>query len=162
MISIDKYEIINNDDGSQVFKIDYTNNSSNPIHVRIVMNDLLFRTQNYNIGTHELYPNCSYWSTFNSFDTGWTTQFSMGVVNKFIDENNNIILTQEIPFIITDYKRRSLGKYSHSSPNMWIIGDSNVGVMMRERTLLINNSVINWVSHLFLSINNVFMVGCFY
>ena len=153
MISINKYEIINNDDGSQVFKIDYTNNSSNPIHVRIVMNDLLFRTQNYNIGTHELYPNCSYWSTFNSFDIGWTTQFSMGVVIKFIDENNNIILTQEIPFIITDYKRRSLGKYSHSSPNMWIIGDSNVGVMMRERTLLINNSVINWVSHLFLSIN---------
>ena len=153
MISINKYEIINNDDGSQVFKIDYTNKGSDPIHVRIVMNDLLFGTQNYNIGTHELYPNCSYWSTFNSFDTGWTTQFSMGVVIKFIDENNNIILTQEIPFIITDYKRRSLGKYSHSHPNVWIIGDSNVGVMMKERTLLINNKVINWVSHLFLSIN---------
>ena len=49
MISINKYEIINNDDGSQVFKIDYTNNSSNPIHVRIVMNDLLFRTQKSSI-----------------------------------------------------------------------------------------------------------------
>ena len=153
MISIDKYEIINNEDGGQIFKIDYTNNSSEPIRVRIVMNDLLFRTTNYNTETIELYPNCSYWSTFNSFDTGWTTQFSMGVIVTFIDENNNIILTQEIPFIITDYKRRSLGKYSNSIPNTWIIGDSNIGVMMKERTLLINNLVINWVSHLFLSIN---------
>ena len=153
MISIDKYEIINNADGGQVFKIEYTNKGSEPIRVRIVMNDLIFRTTNYNIGIHELYPNCSYWSTFNSFDTGWTTQFSMGVVITFIDENGNIVHTQEIPFIITDYKRRSLGKYTHSHPNVWIIGDSNVGVMMKERTLLINNKVINWVSHLFLSIN---------
>ena len=153
MISIDKYEIINNADGGQVFKIEYTNKGSEPIRVRIVMNDLIFRTTNYNIGIHELYPNCSYWSTFNSFDTGWTTQFSMGVVITFIDENGNIVHTQEIPFIITDYKRRSLGKYTHSHPNVWIIGDSNVGVMMKERTLLINKKVINWVSHLFLSIN---------
>ena len=61
MISIDKYEIINNEDGGQIFKIDYTNNSSEPIRVRIVMNDLLFRTTNYNTETIELYPNCSYW-----------------------------------------------------------------------------------------------------
>jgi hypothetical protein len=153
MIVIDKYEIINNADGSQVFKIDYTNKGSEPIRMRILMNDLLFKTQNYNIGTHEVPPNCTYWSTFNSFDAGWTTQFSMGVVIRFIDENNTTILKQEIPFIITDYKRRSLGKYSNSQPNVWIIGDSNVGVMMKERTLLINNKVINWVSHLFLSIN---------
>lgn len=153
MISIDKYEIINNADGSQLFKLDYSNKGSESIRVKIVMNDLLFRTQNYNIGFHDIHPNCGHWSTFNSFDTGLTTQFSMGVIITFIDENNNIILKQEIPFIITDYKKRSLGKYSHSIPNMWIIGDSNVGVMMKEKSLLINNKVINWVSHLFLSIN---------
>lgn len=153
MISIDKYEIINNADGSQVFKLDYSNKGSESIRVKIVMNDLLFRTQNYNIGFHDIHPNCGHWSTFNSFDTGLTTQFSMGVIITFIDENNNIILKQEIPFIITDYKKRSLGKYSHSIPNMWIIGDSNVGVMMKDKSLLINNKVINWVSHLFLSIN---------
>lgn len=153
MISIDKYEIINNADGSQVFKLDYSNKGSESIRVKIVMNDLLFRTQNYNIGFHDIHPNCGHWSTFNSFDTGSTTQFSMGVIITFIDENNNIILKQEIPFIITDYKKRSLGKYSHSIPNMWIIGDSNVGVMMKDKSLLINNKVINWVSHLFLSIN---------
>ena len=153
MISIDKYEIINNADGSQVFKLDYSNKGSESIRVKIVMNDLLFRTQNYNIGFHDIHPNCGHWSTFNSFDTGSTTQFSMGVIITFIDESNNIILKQEIPFIITDYKKRSLGKYSHSIPNMWIIGDSNVGVMMKDKSLLINNKVINWVSHLFLSIN---------
>ena len=153
MISIDKYEIINNADGSQVFKLDYSNKGSESIRVKIVMNDLLFRTQNYNIGFHDIHPNCGHWSTFNSFDTGLTTQFSMGVIITFIDESNNIILKQEIPFIITDYKKRSLGKYSHSIPNMWIIGDSNVGVMMKDKSLLINNKVINWVSHLFLSIN---------
>jgi hypothetical protein len=153
MISIDKYEIIKNADGGQVFKLDYSNKGSESIRVKIVMNDLLFRTQNYNIGFHDIHPNCGHWSTFNSFDTGLTTQFSMGVIITFIDENNNIILKQEIPFIITDYKKRSLGKYSHSIPNMWIIGDSNVGVMMKDKSLLINNKVINWVSHLFLSIN---------
>jgi len=153
MISIDKYEIIKNADGGQVFKLDYSNKGSESIRVKIVMNDLLFRTQNYNIDFHDIHPNCGHWSTFNSFDTGLTTQFSMGVIITFIDENNNIILKQEIPFIITDYKKRSLGKYSHSIPNMWIIGDSNVGVMMKDKSLLINNKVINWVSHLFLSIN---------
>jgi hypothetical protein len=153
MISIDKYEIIKNADGGQVFKLDYSNKGSESICVKIVMNDLLFRTQNYNIGFHDIHPNCGHWSTFNSFDTGLTTQFSMGVIITFIDENNNIILKQEIPFIITDYKKRSLGKYSHSIPNMWIIGDSNVGVMMKDKSLLINNKVINCVSHLFLSIN---------
>ena len=77
MISIDKYEIINNADGSQVFKLDYSNKGSESIRVKIVMNDLLFRTQNYNIGFHDIHPNCGHWSTFNSFDTGLTTQFSM-------------------------------------------------------------------------------------
>jgi len=153
MISIDKYEIIKNADGGQVFKLDYSNKGSESIRVKIVMNDLLFRTQNYNIDFHDIHPNCGHWSTFNSFDTGLTTQFSMGVIITFIDENNNIILKQEIPFIITDYKKRSLGKYSHSIPTMRIIGDSNVGVMMKDKSLLINNKVINWVSHLFLSIN---------
>lgn len=153
MISIDNYEIINNADGSQVFKLDYSSKINTPIRLRIVMQDLLFKTCNYNMDYHDIAPNCGYWSTFVSFDTGLTTQFSMGVIITFIDENNNIILKQEIPFIITDHKRRSLGKYSHSIPNMWIIGDSNVGVMMKDRSLLINNKVINWVSHLFLSIN---------
>jgi len=153
MISIDKYEIINNADGIQVFKIDYTNKTDNVLKLKIVMEDLLFRTTSYNVGFHDVYPNCNHWSTFLSFDKGWTTQFSMGVIIRFIDENNNTVHSQEIPFIITDTKRRSVNKYSHSIPNMWIIGDSNVGVMMRDRTLLVNNTVINWVSHLFLSIN---------
>lgn len=153
MIAIDKYEIINNADGSQIFKIDYRSKVDTPIKLRIVMQDLLFKTTNYEMGYHEIGPNCSYWSTFFSFDTGWTTQFSMGVFIMFFDESNNIVHSQEIPFIITDIKRRSVNKYSHSLPNMWIIGDSNVGVMMREKTLLINNVVINWASHLFLSIN---------
>ena len=153
MINIDKYEIINNADGSQIFKIDYSSKFDTPVRLRILMHDLLFRTTNYEMGYHDISPNCGYWSTFFSFDKGHTTQFSMGVVIKFIDESNNIVHSQEIPFIITDTKRRSLGQYSHSIPNMWIIGDSNVGVMMRDRTVLINNKVINWASHLFLSIN---------
>ena len=155
MISIDKYEIVNNEDGSQVFKIDYTNKGSEPIRVRIVMNDLLFRTTNYNTETIEVSPNFNYWSTFaeDKGDKGWVVKFSMGVVIKFIDENDNTILIQEIPFIITDYKKRSLGEYSNSIPNIWIIGDSNVGLMMKDKSLLINNKVINWESHLFLSIN---------
>lgn len=153
MINIDKYEIINNADGSQIFKIDYSSKFDTPVRLRILMHDLLFRTTNYEMGYHDISPNCGYWSTFFSFDKGHTTQFTMGVVIKFIDESNNIVHSQEIPFIITDTKRRSLGQYSHSIPNMWIIGDSNVGVMMRDRTLLINNKVINWASHLFLSIN---------
>lgn len=153
MISIDKHEIINNADGSQVFKIDYSSKVNTPIRVKIIMEDLLFRTASYHVGYHDVHPNCNHWSTFNSFDNGHTTQFSMGVIIKFIDENSNVIHTQEIPFIITDTKRRSVNKYSHSHANMWIIGDSNVGVMMKDRTVLINNVVINWVSHLFLSIN---------
>jgi hypothetical protein len=153
MISIDKYEIINNEDGSQLFKIDYSNKTDNTLRLKIVMEDLLFRTTSYYIDYHDIYPNCGHWSTFNSFDNGHTTQFSMGVFIRFIDENNNTVHSQEIPFIITDTKRRSVNKYSHSHPNMWIIGDSNVGVMMMNRTLLVNNLVINWVSHLFLSIN---------
>ena len=153
MIAIDKYEIINNADGSQVFKIDYHSKVDTPVRLRILMQDLLFKTTNYEMGYHDIGPNCGYWSTFFSFDKGHTTQFSMGVFIMFIDESNNIVHSQEIPFIITDYKRRSVNKYSHSHPNMWIIGDSNVGVMMMNRTLLINNKVINWVSHLFLSIN---------
>jgi hypothetical protein len=152
MIAIDNYEIINNADGSQVFKIHYTNKSNEVLKLRIEIFDLLFRTTSYHIGLHEVYPNISYWSTFNSFDKGHTTQFTMGVIVNVFDESNNIIHSQEIPFIITDYKRRSLG-HSNSHPNMWIIGDSNVGVMMMNRNLLINNLVINWVSHLFLSIN---------
>jgi hypothetical protein len=153
MISIDNYEIINNADGSQVFKLDYSSKINTPIRLRIVMQDLLFKTCNYNMDYHDIAPNCGYWSTFASFDKGHTTQFSMGVLVIFFDESNNIAHAKELPFIITDHKRRSLGKYSHSIPNMWIIGDSNVGVMMKDRSLLINNKVINWVSHLFLSIN---------
>lgn len=153
MIAIDKYEIINNDDGSQIFKIDYSNKTDTLLRLKIVVEDLLFRTSAYRMDFHDIYPNCGHWSTFNSFDKGHTTQFSMGVFVRFIDESNNLVYSQEIPFIITDTKRRSLGKYSHSIPNMWIIGDSNVGVMMKDRSLLINNKVINWVSHLFLSIN---------
>lgn len=153
MISIDNYEIINNADGSQVFKLDYSSKINTPIRLRIVMQDLLFKTCNYNMDYHDIAPNCGYWSTFVSFDKGWTTQFSMGVLVIFFDESNNIAYAKELPFIITDHKRRSLGKYSHSIPNMWIIGDSNVSVMMKDRSLLINNKVINWVSHLFLSIN---------
>lgn len=153
MIAIDKYEIINNADGSQLFKIDYHSKVDTPIKIRIVMQDLLFKTTNYEMSYHDVYPNCGYWSTFFSFDKGHTTQFSMGVLVKFIDENNNIVHRQEIPFIITDTKRRSVNKYSHSHANMWIIGDSNVGVMMKDRTVLTNDVVINWVSHLFLSIN---------
>jgi hypothetical protein len=153
MISIDNYEIINNADGSQVFKLDYSSKINTPIRLRIVMQDLLFKTCNYNMDYHDIAPNCGYWSTFVSFDKGHTTQFSMGVLVIFFDESNNIAHAKELPFIITDHKRRSLGKYSHSIPNMWIIGDSNVGVMMKDRSLLINNKVINWVSHLFLSIN---------
>lgn len=152
MIAIDKYEIINNADGSQVFKLDYSNKTDTPLRLRIVMDDLLFRTTSYNIGFHDIHPNCRHWSTFNSFDKGHTTQFTMGVFVKFIDESNNIVHSEEIPFTITDTKRRSLG-HSNSHPNMWIIGDSNVGVMMMDRNLLINNVVINWASHLFLSIN---------
>jgi hypothetical protein len=153
MISIDNYEIINNADGSQVFKLDYSSKINTPIRLRIVMQDLLFKTCNYNMDYHDIAPNCGYWSTFASFDKGHTTQFSMGVLVIFFDESNNIAHAKELPFIITDHKRRSLGKYSHSIPNMWIIGDSNVGVMMKDKSLLINNKVINWVSHLFLSIN---------
>ena len=100
MISIDKYEIIKNADGGQVFKLDYSNKGSESIRVKIVMNDLLFRTQNYNIDFHDIHPNCGHWSTFNSFDTGLTTQFSMGVIITFIDENNNIILKQTSDGII--------------------------------------------------------------
>jgi hypothetical protein len=121
--------------------------------LKIEVQDLLFKTTTYEMDYHDVYTNCGHWSTFNSFDKGHTTQFSMGVLVKFIDENNNIVYKQEIPFIITDYKRRSLNKYSHSIPNMWIIGDSNVGVLMRDRDTIINNIVINWISHLFLSIN---------
>jgi hypothetical protein len=153
MIAIDKYEIINNADGSQVFKIDYHSKVDTPIKLRIVMQDLLFKTTNYEMAYHDIAPNCGYWSTFFSFDKGHTTQFSMGVLVKFIDENGDTVHRQEIPFIITDTKRRSVNKYSHSIPNMWIIGDSNVGIMMKDRTVLINDVVINWVSHLFLSIN---------
>jgi hypothetical protein len=153
MISIDKYEIINNEDGSQVFKIDYTNKTDSVIKLKIEVEDLLFRTTSYYIDYHEVYPNCGYWSTFNSFDKGYSTQFSMGVFVRFTDENGVIIHSQEIPFIITDYKRRSLNKYSHSLSNMWIIGDSNVGFLMADKEILINNVVINWISHLFLSIN---------
>ena len=152
MISIDKYEIINNDDGSQIFKIHYSNKGTEVLKLRIEVFDLVFRTTNYHMGLHDIYPNVSYWSTFNSFDTGHTTQFSMGVNILFFDENDNTIHDEKIPFIITDTKRRSLG-HSNSHPNMWIIGDSNVGVMMMDRNLLINNVVINWASHLFLSIN---------
>ena len=153
MIKIDKYEIINNPDGSQVFKLDYSSKVDNPIRLRIVMEDLLFKTTNYNMGYHDISPNCGYWSTFFSFDKGHTTQFTMGVLVRFFDESNNIVHSEELPFIITDTKRRSLGKYSNSIPNMWIIGDSNVGVMMKDKSLLINSKVINWSSHLFLSIN---------
>jgi len=153
MIAIDKYEIINNADGSQVLKIDYRSKVDTTMRLRIVMQDLLFKTTNYEMGYHDVYPNYSHWSTFFSFDKGHSTQFSMGVLVKFIDENNNLVHRQEIPFIITDTKRRSVNKYSHSHANMWIIGDSNVGVMMKDRTVLINDVVINWVSHLFLSIN---------
>ena len=153
MINIDKYEIINNTDGSQSFKIDYTSKVDTPIRVRILMKDLLFKTTDYKVNYHDIVPNCGYWSVFFSFDKGHSTQFSMGVFVMFIDESNNIVHSQEIPFIITDYKRRSLNKYSHSHPNMWIIGDSNIGVMMKDKQILIKNKVINWVSHLFLSIN---------
>jgi len=152
MIAIDKYEIINNEDGSQIFRIDYSNKGSEVLKLRIEVFDLVFRTTNYHMGLHDIYPGVSYWSTFNSFDTGHTTQFSMGVNVIFFDENDNTIHDEKIPFIITDYKRRSLG-HSYSHPNMWVIGDSNVGVMMMNRNLLINNKVINWASHLFLSIN---------
>ena len=153
MITIDKYEIIDNPDGSQVFKIHYSNKGPEILKLRIEVFDLLFRTTSYHMGLHDIHPNVFYWSTFNSFDKGYTTKFSMGVKVIFLDENNNTIHNEEIPFIITDTKRRSLGQYSNSIPNMWIIGDSNVGVMMRDKSLLINNKVINWASHLFLSIN---------
>ena len=153
MIAINKYEIINNEDGSQIFKIHYTNKGDSVLRLRITLNDLIFRTQDYSINFHDIYPGVNYWSTFNSFDTGQTTNFSMGVFVKFMDENGIICHSEEIPFIITDYNRRSLNKYSNSIPNMWIIGDSNVGVMMKEKEIVINGMVINWISHLFLSIN---------
>jgi len=153
LITLDKYEIINNEDGSQVFKIYYTNKGDSLLRLRIEINDLIFRTTDYNIGFHDIYPHSNYWSTFNSFDNGLTTNFSMGVFVKFIDENNSILHSEEIPFIVTDYKRRSLNVYSNHIPNMWIIGDSNVGVVMKGKEIVINNIVINWISHLFLSIN---------
>ena len=110
MITIDKYEIINNADGSQVFKIDYSNKTNTSLRLKIVMEDLLFRTASYHVGFHDVHPNCNHWSTFVSFDKGHTTQFSMGVVIRFIDEDNKTVHKQEIPFIITDYKRRSVNK----------------------------------------------------
>jgi len=153
MISIDKYEIINNQDGSQTFKLYYSNKSDTVLKLKILMEDLIFRTTNYNFNFQDIHPNCNYWVTFNTVDIGYTTQFTMGVFVAFIDEYNNTVHSQELPFITTDIKRRSLGNYSNSIPNFWIIGDSNIGVMMKDKSLLINNKVINWASHLFLSIN---------
>jgi hypothetical protein len=42
MISIDNYEIINNADGSQVFKLDYSSKINTPIRLRIVMIHIQF------------------------------------------------------------------------------------------------------------------------
>ena len=86
MISIDKYEIINNEDGSQIFRIDYSNKTTELLKLRIEIFDLLFRTVGLHMGLHDIHPGISYWSAFNSFDKGWTTQFSMGVIVLFIDD----------------------------------------------------------------------------
>lgn len=59
MISIDNYEIINNADGSQVFKLDYSSKINTPIRLRIVMQDLLFKTCNYNIDYLQSYLKCN-------------------------------------------------------------------------------------------------------
>ena len=57
MIAIDKYEIINNEDGSQVFKIDYTNRTNDLIRLKIEVQDLLFKTTSYEMDYHDVMKN---------------------------------------------------------------------------------------------------------
>jgi hypothetical protein len=161
MIRLNKYEIIEND-GVQSLKVWFTFLGKEPIISVPKITDAVFRTMTYTIKKIRLQPGHNYWCSFNANGHGVgfniVTNFSLGFYFKLLTEDGSKVLySEEVPLIITDYKRRSFsGKDTYAKPNFWLIGASMTGYMVRDMKpdiFITNKYVITPVSHLSLSLN---------
>jgi len=161
MIRINKYEITEKD-GVQYLKVWYTFLGKEPIVIVPKILDGVFRTMSYAAQKIGVEPGYNYWCVFSGnahgVGTNIVSSFSSGVIFQILTEDRSKVLyAEEIPFIITDYKRRSFNSgESYAKPNFWLIGASMTGYMVRDlKPGLFTTSkyVITPVSHLALSLN---------
>jgi hypothetical protein len=161
MIRVNKYEIIE-DGGVQRLKVWYTYLGKEPMIGVPKITDAVFRTMAYSAQKIALEPGYNYWCVFNSNAHGVgsniVSNFSMGVIFQLLTEDGSrVVYAEEIPFVITDYKRRSFsGKDTYAKPNFWLIGASMTGYMVRDmkpESFITSKYVITPVSHLALSLN---------
>ena len=163
MIEVTNYEI-ETEGYREVFKLFYTYNGKEDITVTIKLYDNIFRTAEYNGRPITLSPGGRYWSTYpsNSYrtdqgDKQYLQKFNHGVFVRFFKENEEILHEEEIKFSRTDLSKRTHNnKFSYSTPVVWLIGDSNLAHLFKgvdTNELVCGDVVINYVSHMALSLN---------
>jgi len=163
MIEVTNYEI-ETEGSHEVFKLFYTYNGKEDITITTKLSDNIFRTAEYNGRLITLPPGVHYWSTYlsNSYVTDkggkkYLQKFNHGVFVQFFKENGEVLHEEEIKFSRTDLNKRTHNnKFSHSTPIVWVIGDSNIGHLIKgieESELICNNVNVNYVSHMALSLN---------
>lgn len=161
MIRVNKYEITEKD-GVQYLKVWYTFLGKEPIVIVPRITDAVFRTMSYSAQKIGVEPGYNYWCVFsgNAHGVGCNivSNFSLGIIFEALTEDRSKVLySEEIPFLITDYKRRSFsGHDTYAKPNVWLIGASMTGYMVRNmkpQSFITNKYVITPASHLALSLN---------
>jgi beta-1,4-mannosyl-glycoprotein beta-1,4-N-acetylglucosaminyltransferase len=159
LIKIIKTEIIVNENNTKDIKLYYEYFGENEIDIRINVIDTIFKTVEV-FHVCKVVKNVNYWAILNPhiIHPRCNTHLSMGI-DIIIRNNKNeeILLEEKVPFIITDLKKRSLNsQYSQSIPNYWVIGDSHIGnifTTIDQKILYCNHYILNYISHFILSIS---------
>ena len=157
LVKINNFEIIVNENNFKVLKLYYEFFGNKETKLKISVTDTIFKTVTITALNSVSFG--AFWTTFStSAHPSCNTLFSMGIDVIIVnDESKEIIHEETIPFIITDFKKRSLNSlYSHSIPNFWVIGDSHVGNIFQNvenKQLICGNFLINNISQPMLSLN---------
>lgn len=160
MFKVNKYDI-SEKDNVQHFKVSYTYLGEKSATFIPKLLDGVFGTMAYNGQKIKLEPGYNYWTVFRSDSHGVgnniLSNFSFGVIFQMLSEERKVLYSENIPFVITDYKKRSfMGSASYALPNFWLIGASMTGYMVRDlkpSQFITSRYVITPAAHLALSIN---------
>jgi len=151
MIQLTSYEI-STQGTADCFKIFFKYSGAEPARIRISVWDRVFKTTEYSSVELSTEPTGNYWAEFRSDshivnqESQLTTKFNFGVELRVTDLASKNCQVVDVPFLITDIKSRKPG-----FPNVWIIGDSNVAYLFKNKQA--EASRFNGISHLSLSMN---------
>lgn len=160
MFRINKYEITEKDN-VQHLKLSYTYLGKESATFIPKILDGIFGTMAYHAQKISLEPGHNYWTVFRADSHGVgnniLSNFSFGFVFQMLSEERKVMYSENIPFVITDYKKRSfMGSASYALPNFWLIGASMTGYMVRDlkpSQFITGRYVITPAAHLALSLN---------